>query len=293
MKIEVSSKRNLPKNEYRISIISSCNMKCIYCHNEGNKKKSMLSIEDIKKIIKNSYGLGMSKVRLTGGEPLIHPQIFDICKMLSEKYNLKVGINTNCVEIDKLLFMIKKGWIDRVVVGLDYFDNNISKQSPIGKSSKEILNNVLKIKNNNCDVSISTVYNGDYNNIYNLVNWCKNNNIRIKIIELIKNEIHELSDENFIKMRDNIINDFKFKVSIDEFEEYNGYIGKNRIVSFFPSLCRLRRCDLCKKIHLRITSEGYIKQCIHYSENDKYILGNMIRENIIKEIESEVDYHEK
>lgn len=283
--------RHLPKNEFRISIISSCNMRCVYCHNEGNIKSSILSISDIRKIIDNSYDLGMTNVRLTGGEPLIHPQIFEICEMLSKEYGLKVGINTNCIEIEKLLFLIKKGWIDRVIVGLDFYDNSISKQSPIGKSSKEILSNILKIKGTGCNVSISNVYNGDYNNIYELVNWCQQHNIRIKIIELIKNDVHNTSDPAYIKMRNSIIKDFNFETRIDELEEYNCYKNNERIVSFFPSLCRLRRCDLCKKIHLRITSEGNIKQCIHYSDNDKSVLGEDSRANILNELNSEVNYH--
>ena len=283
--------RHLPKNEFRISIISSCNMRCVYCHNEGNKKLSMLSIDDIKKIIDSAYDLGMKSVRLTGGEPLIHPQILEICKMLSEEYGLKVGINTNCIEIEKILNLIENGWIDRVIVGLDFYDKSVSKQSPIGKSSKEILENILKIKNKGCDVSISNVYNGDYNNIYNLVNWCQQNNIRIKIIELIKNEIYESSDSDYIKLRDSIIKDFNFEVKIDELEEYNCYKNNKKIISFFPSLCRLRRCDLCKKIHLRITSEGNIKQCIHYDDSDRSVLGEDSRENILNELDSEVNYH--
>lgn len=281
----------LPKNEFRISITSSCNMKCVYCHNEGNKTKSMLSIDDIRVILDNAKNIGMTKIRLTGGEPLIHPQIMEICQILAEEYHLKVGINTNGIEINKLLQMIKNGWIDRVIVGLDYFDEKISKQSPIGRSSKEILNNILAIKNSGCQVSISNVYNNDYDNIYNLVKWCIDNRIRIKIIEVIKNEIHDSSDIDYLIMRDKILKDFNLETKIDDLEEYNGYIDGFRVVSFFTSLCRLRRCDLCKKIHLRITSEGKIKQCIHYSDNDRSVIDGNVRENILNELKREVDYH--
>lgn len=281
----------LPKDEYRISITSRCNMKCEYCHNEGNKKINELNIENIRTIMDNSYGFNMKNVRLTGGEPLIHPQIIEICKMLSSEYNLKVGINTNCIEINKLLYMIKNGWIDRVVVGLDYFDESISKKSPVGKSSKEILDNILKIKTLGCDVSISTVYDNNYENIHKLVKWCIKNEIRIKIIEVIKNEIYDTSDINYLNMRDKIINDFNFEIKIDELEEYNCYVNGKRIITFFPSLCRLRRCDLCKKIHLRITSEGKIKQCIQYNEDDADVIGEESRKNIIKELKREVNYH--
>lgn len=281
----------LPKNEYRISIISSCNMKCVYCHNEGNIVHSMLTKEDIRKIVDNSFSLNLTHMRLTGGEPLLHPDIYGICKMLTEEYNLKVGINTNCIEVEKLLYMIKRGWVDRVVVGLDYYDGEISKNSKVGLSSKTILNNILKIKNTGCNISISTVYNNDYSNIYNLVKWCLENKIRIKIIEYIKNEIHDNSDKNYLDMRDRIFRDFNLDLVIDELEEYNGYVNGFNVVSFFPSLCRLRRCDLCKKIHLRITSEGKIKQCIHYSENDRSVIGENCRENILSQINSDIDYH--
>ena len=81
--------------------------------------------------------------------------------MISEKYNLDIGINTNCIEIEKLIYMIKHKWINRVIVGLDYFDKDISKNSPVGVSSKQILDNILKIKSFGCDVSISSVYNDD------------------------------------------------------------------------------------------------------------------------------------
>lgn len=84
--------------------------------------------------------------------------------MISEKYHLEIGINTNCVEVDKLIFMIKKHWINRVIVGLDYFDGKISKNSPIGIPSKQILKNIIRIKKLGCDVSISSVYNNDLEN---------------------------------------------------------------------------------------------------------------------------------
>ena len=104
-------------------------------------------------------------------------------------------------------------------------------------------------------------------------------------------EIHEDSDIDYLTMRDRILQDFNLEVKIDELEEYNGYIDGFRVVSFFPSLCRIRRCDLCKRIHLRITSEGKIKQCLHYSDNDKSVIDGNIRENILNELRREVDYH--
>ena len=135
----------LPKNQFRISITSACNMKCVYCHNEGNTKCSVLTIDKIRKLIEETYEFGLEEIRLTGGDPLIHPQLYNICEMIAEEFNLRIGINTNLIAYEKLKVLIDKGWIHRVVVGLDYFDGKISKNSPIGKSSKEILENILNI----------------------------------------------------------------------------------------------------------------------------------------------------
>lgn len=282
----------LPKNEYRISITSACNMKCIYCHNEGNTKISSLSLDDIELLVSNTLDLGLKQVRLTGGEPLIHKNIIDICKMLKEKYNLKVGVNTNAIEIEKLLYLISNNWIDRVVVGMDYYDGKISKQSPIGKSSKEILSNILEIKKTNCDVNISTVYNNDYDNIYKLANWAIMNDIRLKIIEIVRNELCDSSDNNYVEMRKRLIKEFGLDTKLDPlYKEVQGISnGKNKL-TFFHSHCRLRECDLCKQMHLRVTSTGKLKTCIHYDDEDIDFREGNVHEKVEKVLKKKVNFY--
>ena len=131
----------LAKNELRISITAACNMKCVYCHNEGNTKMAMLTKEQIREIVEASKDFGLKKIRITGGEPLVSPYVEEICQMLTEEYGISVEMNTNGIEIEKLLRMIKKGWLKKVVIGMDYFDKEVSKNSPVGKSSAIIKNN--------------------------------------------------------------------------------------------------------------------------------------------------------
>lgn len=282
----------LPKNEYRISITSACNMKCVYCHNEGNHIIKSLSLEDIETLVSNTLDFGLEKVRLTGGEPLIHPEIYEICKILHEKYSIKVGINTNAIEIKKLLDLINNGWIDRVVVGLDYFDGVVSKQSSVGKSSEEILNNILEIKKTNCDVNISTVYNNDYCNIYNLAKWAISNDIRLKIIEVVRNEICEETDYGYSAMRKKLLNEFNLTTKLDPmYKEVQGVLNGKNVLTFFHSHCRLRECDLCKQMHLRVTADGKLKTCLHFDDEDiDFRVGN-VRENVQKVLSREVNYH--
>lgn len=265
-------------------------MKCIYCHNEGNITHSKLSLEQIEQIIKESYDLNLKEIRLTGGDPLTHPNIIEICEMIN-RYGIKVSINTNCILIDKLLLLVKRNLISRVVVGLDYYDGKISKNSPIGVSSKQILKNILALKNIGCDVSISTVFSNNYDDIDKLVNWCIINKIRIKIIEEEKNEIAETSNEDYLKMQFNIIKKYNLKVETDELNEINGYIDDLKVVSFFYSFCRQRRCDLCRKIQLRITSNGTAKNCLYYNNNDVNLFEGNINSNIKKYLDNPIDYY--
>lgn len=284
----------LPKNEYRISITSGCNMRCVYCHNEGNKVINQLSKDDIESLIVNSYDLGLEQVRLTGGEPLIHKEIFDICQMLAEKYHLKVGINTNLIEIDKLMYMIENGWIYRVVVGIDYFDAPISKQSPVGISSKQVLENILRVKESGVNITISTVFDGDYDNLSKLVNWAYENKIRIKILEEVKNEIADAPDAEYLKMKEKILADFNLTSKFDErFREWHGMDGDFNAVTFFHSHCRIRECDVCKKMHLRVTSCGSLKQCIMSEEDDVDFRQGNIRENVIKALTQPANFDVK
>lgn len=263
------AKMLLPKKELRISITSKCNMKCVYCHNEGNEKNAELNITQIRKIIEAALDYGLTSVRLTGGEPLVHPHIEEICQMLAREYGLSVGINTNGILIPKLLPLIRAGLVDRVVVGIDYFHHAVSKQSPIGVPSHIILENVLKVRDTGCDVNIDVVFQDNYNNIANMVRWGIDNRIRVKIIEEVKRDVSAPINSSYSFMEQKILEQFHMDCVKDSMNEINGYIGDFRAVSFLHSLCRLGDCEICKlNMPLRITASGILKPCIIHSEND-------------------------
>ena len=188
--------------------------------------------------------------------------------MISEKYNLDIGINTNCIEIEKLIYMIKKHWINRVIVGLDYFDGEISKNSPVGVSSKQILNNIIKIKELGCDVSISSVYNNDLENKIKMLNWGIKNNVRIKILEIVKDEREKTTSDDFFNMEEILKEKFKLEYKKDNYNEISGFKNEKKVVTYFHSHCRIRECDVCKQIHLRITANGKMKQCMYTTKDD-------------------------
>jgi len=279
----------LAKNELRISITAACNMKCVYCHNEGNTKMAILTKEQIRKIVEASKDFGLKKIRITGGEPLVSPYVEEICQMLTEEYGISVEMNTNGIEIEKLLGIIKKGWLKKVVIGMDYFDKEISKNSPVGKSSDTIKNNILEIKKTGCEVRIATVYNDD-ENTENIVKWAVDNDIGVRVLEIVREEIDEEYSKRYINLQKKIANDIELNWHIDSvMEELNGAKDGKVLVKFYHSLCRLGLCNICKKVPFRITSSGIARPCILTSATDVDLFDGNIQENITKVMQQEID----
>jgi cyclic pyranopterin phosphate synthase len=280
----------LAKNELRISITAACNMKCVYCHNEGNTKMAMLTKEQIREIVEASKDFGLKKIRITGGEPLVSPYVEEICQMLTEEYGISVEMNTNGIEIEKLLRMIKKGWLKKVVIGMDYFDKEISKNSPVGKSSATIKNNILEIKKTGCEVRIATVYNDDDENTENIVRWAVDNDIGVRVLEIVREETDEEYSKRYMNLQKKIAADIELDWHIDSvMEELNGAKDGKVLVKFYHSLCRLGLCNICKKVPFRITSSGIARPCILTSSTDVDLFDGNIRENITKVMKQETN----
>ena len=273
----------LAKNELRISITAACNMKCVYCHNEGNTKMATLTKEQVRKIVEGCQGLELEKIRITGGEPLIAPEVEEICQMLTEEYGIIVEMNTNGIEIQKLLNIINKGWVKKVVIGMDYFDEKVSKNSPIGESSETIKNNILKVKNAGCEIRIATVYNGDDDNTENIVRWAVENDIGVRVIEIVRKETDEEYSNKYMNLQKIIASKINLDWHMDNaLEELNGSKNGKTLVKFYHSLCRLGMCDNCKKVPFRVTSSGIARPCILTSKTDVDLFDGDIHENILK-----------
>ena len=77
-------------NYLRVSVTDRCDLRCVYCMKEKMDflpKKEILSFEEIERLCDNFISLGVNKIRLTGGEPLVRKNIIDLIKKLNSKKN--------------------------------------------------------------------------------------------------------------------------------------------------------------------------------------------------------------
>jgi GTP 3',8-cyclase len=111
-------------NYLRISLTDRCNLRCIYCMPpEGDRKlrhKDVLRYEEILRIVRIGIKLGITKIRLTGGEPLVRKGVQEFIPMLTSLDGLEdVSLTTNGVLLGENLEILKSAGITRINVSLD------------------------------------------------------------------------------------------------------------------------------------------------------------------------------
>ena len=260
------SHQNIPSGYLRISITDVCNMKCSYCHNEGQVGATArkMTIDQLRYIVTNALRYGLLKVRLTGGEPLLHPDCHAMLRMLKRELAIPtVGFNTNGALIKRLLPIVAEKLIDDLVIGLDYIDGDVSKDSPVGSSSASITTHILQFKELGQNVSVACVYDGNYERLERLAGWSLDHEVPLKILQATDSSVETKISKDFISMAERIIERFSLELGIiAAFSEYYGLEGGVPKIYFFHSHCRVRECVICGKIHIRVTSDGCVKSCI-------------------------------
>jgi len=115
---------NRKLNYLRISITDRCNLKCMYCVPPDRipkiPHKEILSYEEILRIVRVGVSLGVSKVRITGGEPLVRKGVYDFLEQLTQIEGLlDVSLTTNGVLLKENIYKIKSTGIKRINISLD------------------------------------------------------------------------------------------------------------------------------------------------------------------------------
>lgn len=140
-----SFSRNI--NYLRISVTDRCNLRCIYCMPATGvammQHEDILSFEEILRIVKAAVNIGVDKVRITGGEPLVRKGIVDLVGMIAEVKGIKdLSITTNGQLLAKYAISLKKAGLMRVNVSLDATDPIRYSEITRGGDVKKVLEGI-------------------------------------------------------------------------------------------------------------------------------------------------------
>lgn len=273
-------------NYLRISLTDNCNLRCIYCTPEklSQKKEEKLLFEDLQKIIRVAKDIGIKKIRLTGGEPLLRKDLCEIIKEIKKSEIDEIYITTNGILLEEKIKDLKEAGLIGINVSLDTLDENIFNEITRGGDIKKVINGIKKSISLGLKVKINSVIIKGINedSIYQLAEITKNNKIDVRYIELMPigegKKYQGLNNNEILKRLEN-------KFGLKEYFEINGVTEYHKLKDSqgrigFISPINNCFCKDCNKI--RITSSGEIKRCLN--EEGRINLKNINTEIEIKEL---------
>ena len=261
----------------RLSITDVCNFKCGYCLPNGyqidkSDNRKFLHLDEIRRLAKVFSNLGVNKIRLTGGEPTVRNDFFEIIKILKHEAGIKkVVITTNGYHLDEKAKMLVDSGLNGINISIDSLDRNTFKNVTGHDRLPEILKGINILQDLNFEnIKINAVLlNGINASDKDFETWgefIKKNKVDFRYIELMQTG-------------DNLDYFKKYHVSSKIFKEYlnkNNWIYQTLGKDAGPSLNYINpeykgkfgiiapySKDFCRSCNrLRITSRGDLRLCL-------------------------------
>jgi cyclic pyranopterin phosphate synthase len=109
----------------RISLTDKCNMRCVYCMSEDmvfQPNEQLMTTAEIRRLVHLFARLGVNKIRLTGGEPTVHPELLTIVRDIRAAGITRISMTTNGLRLTDLAAPLKAAGLERVNVSIDTLD---------------------------------------------------------------------------------------------------------------------------------------------------------------------------
>ena len=261
----------------RLSITDVCNFKCGYCLPNGyqidkSDNRKFLHLDEVRRLAKALSELGVNKIRLTGGEPTVRKDFFDIVKTIKENSGIKkTVITTNGYHLDKIAYKIKESGLDGINISIDSLNKEVFKKVTSHDRLEEILRGIkvlqsLNFKNIKINAVLLKGINDSEDDFNQWSNFIKENKIDFRYIELMQ------TGDNLDYFR-------KYHVPATKFTDYlnkNNWIiqtfgrdagpAKNYLNPKFKGkfgVIAPYSKDFCKSCNrLRITAKGDLRLCL-------------------------------
>lgn len=263
----------------RISLTDVCNFRCQYCIPDENisfmPSSMLMSAEEIEVIAREFVKLGVKKIRLTGGEPLVRKDFAKILEALS-KYPIELTLTTNGLRTHEFIDAFKKAGIKSINVSLDTLDKDqffsITKRNVFDK----VWNNIQQLIDEGFHVKVNTVVMRGINDteIIDFIEWTKNQAVHIRFIEFMpfdKNQWNTKKMFSYQEILDIATTKYSFIPMKDDVNETAkkfkpiGHVGTFAVISTMSEPF----CVSCNR--LRLTADGKMKNCL-FSKGEADIL---------------------
>jgi len=260
-------------------------------------KKDVLSLEELDRLCNTFIDLGVKKLRITGGEPLVRKNIMQLFKNLGKKLGKgldELTLTTNGSQLDRYAKDLLSTGVRRINISLDSLNKNKFKTITRNGDFNKVIRGIMKAKKVGLKIKINTVALKGINDdeILKLVNWCGENKFSLTFIEVMPmGEIGEKRIDQYMPLTEvrNLIQK-KYSISEDSFRtagpaRYVHCHETDQKIGFITPHTH-NFCELCNRV--RITSTGEMYMCL--GQQDKADLKTPLRKSENNQLLKDVIY---
>lgn len=280
-------------NYLRISVTDRCNLRCRYCMPEGVQDvgmKNILTFEEIWEIVKTGVSLGITHIRITGGEPLVRKGCADLILGIRKIPGVEtITMTTNGVLLGNYAKQLKEAGVDGVNISLDTLDPEEFCQITGKRELPAVLAGIRAAKDAGLPVKLNAVNRKELDPVP-LVRYAQNENLPLRFIEMMpvgygKQYVGRSNEE----LREMLGKTFGTAEKLVDSEELSR-MGSGPAVYYrfsdlkvpvgFISAIHGKFCDTCNRV--RLTAEGYLKLCLCYDQGVdlRHVLREEEKENL-------------
>lgn len=266
-------------NYLRISVTDRCNLRCCYCMPEGVQDvgmKNILTFEEIWEIVRAGVSLGITHIRITGGEPLVRKGCVDLIRGIREIPGVEtITMTTNGVLLGNYGKQLKEAGVDGVNISLDTLDPEEFYKITGKRELQEVLAGIRAAKTAGLPVKLNAVNRKELDPIP-LVRYAQEENLPLRFIEMMPvgygKKYVGRSNEELRETLEAVCGKAECMTNREELSRMGSgpavyyQFSDLKVPVGFISAIHGKFCDTCNRV--RLTAEGYLKLCLCYDEGE-------------------------
>lgn len=266
-------------NYLRISVTDRCNLRCCYCMPEGVQDvgmKNILTFEEIWEIVRTGVSLGITHIRITGGEPLVRKGCVDLIRGIREIPGVEtITMTTNGVLLENYGKQLKEAGVDGVNISLDTLDPEEFYKITGKRELQEVLAGIRAAKTAGLPVKLNAVNRKELDPIP-LVRYAQEENLPLRFIEMMPvgygKQYVGRSNEELRETLEAVCGKAECMTNREDLSRMGSgpavyyQFSDLKVPVGFISAIHGKFCDTCNRV--RLTAEGYLKLCLCYAEGE-------------------------
>ena len=283
--------------DLRVSLTDRCNLRCTYCmpadFNAWLPSAELLTTDELMTVLQVAVDCGITEVRLTGGEPLLRPDIVQIVERIAKLENApKLSLTTNGIRLAELAAPLKQVGLERINVSLDTLRPDRFNQLTHRDRFDDVLKGLKAAKDSGLDpIKINTVLmpNVNTDEAVELLDWAIAEGYQLRFIEQMPLDAGGVWDRTNMVTADQIFSWLSEKYTLTPIANRGSAPAEEFLVNGGPEkvgiIASVTRpfCGDCDR--LRLTSDGQIRSCLFAkTETD---IRSLLRDNTVSNTEKQ------